>query len=82
MIGHIINHRYEVLEKMGDGPVFSVYKARDKVLNRLVALKVLAKDLADDSECTETMLSGYRNAASLAHPNIIRSHRDRVFCRL
>ncbi|MCE5322632.1 protein kinase [bacterium] len=67
-----MNHRYEVLEKMGDGPVFSVYKARDKVLNRLVALKVLAKDLRADSDCTQTMLSGYRSAASLAHPNIVR----------
>lgn len=67
-----MNHRYEVLEKMGDGPVFSVYKARDKVLNRLVALKVLAKELTNDSDCTQTMLSGYRSAASLAHPNIVR----------
>lgn len=67
-----MNHRYEVLEKMGDGPIFSVYKARDKVLNRLVALKVLAKDLSTDSDCTQTMLSGYRSAASLAHPNIVR----------
>lgn len=72
MIGHIVNHRYEVLEKVGDGPIFSVYKARDKVLNRLVALKVLVKDLAADSECVETLLSGYRGVSALAHPNIAR----------
>lgn len=72
MIGHIVNHRYEVLEKVGDGPIFSVYKARDKVLNRLVALKVLVKDLAASSECVETLLNGYRGVSGLAHPNIAR----------
>lgn len=72
MIGHIVNHRYEVLEKVGDGPIFAVYKARDKVLNRLVALKVLTKDLATNGECVDTLLNGYRGVSALAHPNIAR----------
>jgi serine/threonine-protein kinase len=61
-----------VLEKIGDGLVFSVYKSRDKVLNRLVALKVLSKDLASDSDCVEAVLTGYRGVAQLSHPNIAR----------
>ncbi|MCE5315555.1 MAG: protein kinase [Armatimonadota bacterium] len=72
MIGQIINHRYEVLEKIGDGPIFSVYKSRDKVLNRLVALKVLSKEVAGGSECVDAILGGYRNVAGLSHPNIAR----------
>ncbi|MHB9037868.1 MAG: protein kinase domain-containing protein [Armatimonadota bacterium] len=72
MIGQIVNHRYEVLEKIGDGPIFSVYKSRDKVLNRLVALKVLSKELAGNQECMEAVLDGYRNVAPLSHPNITR----------
>ena len=72
MIGQIVNYRYEVLEKIGDCEIFSVYKARDKVLNRLVALKVLAKDLAADREFGTVVAGSYRDVAALAHPNIAR----------
>lgn len=72
MIGHIVNYRYEVLEKIGDGEFFSCYKSRDKVLNRLVALKVIRKDLAENDEFVRSVLAGYRAVAGLDHPNIVR----------
>lgn len=72
MIGQIINYRYEVLEKIGDGELFSVYKSRDKVLNRLVALKVLGKEPTDDADFRAAVCEGYEASAGLAHPNIAR----------
>lgn len=72
MIGQIINYRYEVLEKIGDGEIFSVYKSRDKVLNRLVALKVLNKEFAENRKFATAVRSGYQSVAALDHPNITR----------
>ena len=72
MIGRIVNYRYEVLEKIGDGELFSVYRSRDKVLNRLVALKILNKDLAANPEFAAAVESSYRDVAGLAHPNLAR----------
>lgn len=69
MIGQIINYRYEVLEKIGDGEVFSVYKARDKVLNRLVALKFVQ---VSNGDFAAAVRAGYQNAAGLDHPFIAR----------
>ncbi len=70
MIGKIINYRYEVLENIGEGSIFTVYKARDKVLNRLVALKCINSPLADDSVFAGAVRSGYQNVAALDHPSI------------
>lgn len=72
MIGQIVNYRYEVLEKIGDGDFFSVYKSRDKVLNRLVALKVFRKEVADNDGFVRSVLAGYRAVSGLDHPNIAR----------
>lgn len=72
MIGQIINYRYEVLEKIGDGDIFSVYKARDKVLNRLVALKSLTQDCADNAAFRRSVRAGYQAVTQLDHPFIAR----------
>ncbi len=72
MIGQIINYRYEVLEKIGDGAFFCVYKARDKVLNRLVALKTLNKQYQENREFAASVVEGYRAASVLAHKSIAR----------
>lgn len=72
MIGQIINYRYEILEKVGEGAIFTVYKARDKVLNRLVALKFLTKECADDAEFATAVRSDYQAVAPLDHPYIAR----------
>jgi beta-lactam-binding protein with PASTA domain len=72
LIGQIINYRYEVLEKIGDGTYFSVYKARDKVLNRLVALKTLNKEYQDNREFAAAIVEGYQAASVLAHTSVAR----------
>lgn len=72
MIGQIVNYRYEVLEKIGDGAYFAVYKARDKVLNRLVSLKVLGKDYTENREFAAAVVEGYQSAVPLAHTSIAR----------
>ena len=72
MIGQIVNYRYEVLEKIRDGELFSVYKSRDKVLNRLVALKVLFRSLAEPPEFSAAVRDGYQAAFGLNHPHIAR----------
>ena len=72
MIGQIVNYRYEVLEKIGECSISSVYKSRDKVLNRLVALKILRREPAEDRIFSAAVCTGYENVAALAHPNITR----------
>lgn len=72
MIGKIINYRYEVLEKVGDGPLFAVYRARDKVLNRLVALKTPNREVSEMPGINEAFVTAYRNMTSFSHPNIAR----------
>ena len=72
MIGQVINYRYEILEKIGDGELFSVYKARDKVLNRLVALKMLSKDLVENKAFATSLCTSYQSLTALAHPKIAR----------
>lgn len=72
LIGQVINFRYEVLEKVGDGALFSVFKCRDKVLNRLVALKVLNQDLASDLQFVSALCDGCEEVSPLSHPNIAR----------
>ncbi len=72
MIGQVINYRYEVLEKIGEGDIFTVYKARDKVLNRLVALKFLNEDCASNTGFVDAVRAGYQSMAPLDHPFIAR----------
>jgi serine/threonine protein kinase len=72
LIGQIINYRYEVLEKVGEGDIFTVYKARDKVLNRLVALKSLNTGFADNVGFATAVRAGYQAVAPLDHPCIAR----------
>lgn len=68
----MVNYRYEILEKCGDGNFFSVYKARDKVLNRLVAVKVLFPEYASNPEFSKEFISSLQKASELNHPNIAK----------
>ena len=70
MINHLVSQRYEVLEKIGEGPLFTVYKARDKVQNRVVALKSVAGAFARDEAFLQGLQRGLSSAANLNHPNI------------
>jgi len=62
--------RYEVLEEIGHGANAVVYKARDTVLERVVALKVVRPQLLWEPEAVERFLREARAAAQLEHPNI------------
>jgi serine/threonine protein kinase/HEAT repeat protein len=66
--------RYEVLELLGRGGMGAVYKARHKVMNRLVALKVVNPDLLLTATGIERFHREVQAAARLAHPNIVIAH--------
>ena len=71
MIGEILVNRYEILEKIGDGGMALVYSAKDHLLNRVVAVKVLRNQFAHDEQFVERFRREARSAASLSHPNIV-----------
>ncbi len=71
MIGKILNNRYEIIEKIGEGGMAEVYKARCKVLNRFVAIKVLKNEYINDETFVEKFKRESQAAASLSHPNIV-----------
>ena len=50
MIGHILDNRYKILEKVGTGGMASVYKARDILLDRIVAVKILDSKYSKDRD--------------------------------
>ncbi len=72
MINHLIHQRYEVLEKVGESPLFVVYKARDKSANRVVAIKTVQPAYAADPAFMEGLKAGMNAAGHLNHPNITR----------
>jgi len=65
---------FEVLEKLGQGGMGAVYKARDPNLGRIVALKVLAPALRADREAADRFLREARAGAAVNHPNVITVH--------
>ena len=69
--GKLIGRRYEILEKIGNGGMATVYKAQDTVLKRYVAVKVLREEFTTDEEFIRRFNTEAQSAASLAHPNIV-----------
>lgn len=71
MIGKILGNRYEIIEKIGGGGMALVYKAKCKLLNRFVAIKVLRKEFINDKAFIDKFNRESQAAASLSHPNIV-----------
>ena len=69
--GKILGNRYEILEKIGNGGMATVYKAQDQMLKRYVAVKVLREEFTTDEEFIRRFNTEAQSAASLAHPNIV-----------
>ncbi|MBT3338876.1 MAG: protein kinase [Anaerolineae bacterium] len=72
--GKLLNDRYQLLERQGDGGMATVFRARDKMLERDVAIKLLHDDYSDDDEFRERFRQEARAAANLSHPNIVTVH--------
>jgi eukaryotic-like serine/threonine-protein kinase len=71
MEGQILGNRYEVIEKIGGGGMSIVYKAKCKLLNRFVAVKILRPEFTQDEEFVKRFRIEAQSAASLSHPNIV-----------
>ena len=71
MSGSVVGNRYELLEKIGSGGMAIVYKARCRLLNRYVAIKMLRAEFNEDAEFLKRFETEAQAAASLSHPNIV-----------
>ena len=71
MLQGVLDNRYEILERIGGGGMADVYKAHDKILDRVVAVKILHAQLAGDKEFLEKFQMEAQGAARLSHPNIV-----------
>lgn len=69
--GHLLNDRYEIRDTIGGGGMANVYVARDTILNRDVAIKVLRLEYANDEEFIARFRREAHSATSLSHPNIV-----------
>ncbi len=71
MKGRLLGDRYEIVEKIGGGGMALVYKAKCKLLNRYVAIKVLRTEFINNEEFINKFRRESQAAASLSHPNIV-----------
>ena len=69
--GKLLGNRYEMIEKVGNGGMSTVYKATDKVLKRNVAVKILRDEFTTDEEFIKRFEAEAQSAARLTHANIV-----------
>lgn len=72
--GMLLNGRYQLLEQLGSGGMAEVFRARDLMLDRYVALKILRQDFSDSKDFQIHFRQEARAAANLSHPNIVVVH--------
>jgi len=71
MSNRLLSGRYELLEKIGEGGMAVVYKAKDKLLNRFIAVKILRPEFTKDASFVENFKRESQSAAGLSHPNVV-----------
>lgn len=71
MIGKILGNRYEIIEKIGEGGMAQVFKAKCNLLDRFVAIKILKDEFTEDEDFVRKFRRESQAAASLSHPNIL-----------
>lgn len=71
LVGITLGNRYEMLEKIGTGGMATVYKAKDTLLNRNVAIKILRDSLEDEKNVVSNFIKEAQSSASLVHNNIV-----------
>ena len=69
--GHLLNDRYQIIKTIGGGGMANVYLAKDIILERDVAIKVLRLEYANDEEFIARFDREAQSASSLSHPNIV-----------
>lgn len=72
--GTLLNNRYQLLERIGTGGMADVFRARDLMLERSVAIKILHETYSDDKALQDRFKQEARAAANLSHPNIVTVH--------
>src|SRR5260370_27321779 len=70
--GAVLGQRYEILQILGEGGMGAVYKARDRELNRMVALKVIRPELAGSQAIIDRFKQELLLATQVTHKNVIR----------
>ena len=76
--GKILGGRYEIIEKIGNGGMATVYKAKCLVLKRYVAVKVLREEFTTDNEFVRRFNVEAQSVASLTHPNIVSVYDENL----
>ncbi len=71
MIGKVISGRYEIIEKLGEGGMANVYKAKCKILKRFVSIKILKQELTNDSDFVRKFKDEAMEVAKLSNNNIV-----------
>ena len=76
LIGKKLDGRYEILQLIGVGGMANVYKARDVIDERLVAVKILREEYASNEEFVRRFKNESKAIAALNHPNIVKVYDD------
>lgn len=71
LVGMTLGSRYEILDKIGTGGMATVYKAKDNLLNRFVAIKVLRDSFEGEEQVVTNFIREAQSSASLVHNNIV-----------
>jgi len=71
LMSKLLAGRYELIEKIGEGGMAVVYKAKDRLLNRYVAIKILRPEFTQDEQFLDSFKRESQAAAGLQHPNIV-----------